>query len=216
MVNFRDQATPYPLLEIANDEQYSPASVLILKVHPPVIGAFSLDRGSPDMFLHLDKWSKKEEIDVLDFNKVINTTAFVPHSSTHDKESAATYPKAGPCYIELSPISVFKIASLMAHGERFALAIPVLASIYRGLTEITTSTNLGVGDIIFPIQYVYGWIGMPIGRTNLVGQNKIILKVPLRPSDQGKPSTSSLVKSKTSPLPSKSSPSRGKLVKTGK
>ncbi|PHT95640.1 hypothetical protein T459_03522 [Capsicum annuum] len=48
----------------------------------------------------------------------------------------------------------------MAHGERFALAIPVLASIYRGLTEITTSTNLGAGDIIFPIQYVYGWVGV--------------------------------------------------------
>lgn len=55
--------------------------------------------------------------------------------------------------------SVFKIGSLMAHGERSALAIPVLAGIYRGLTEITTSTNLGAGDIIFPIQYVYGWIG---------------------------------------------------------
>ncbi|PHT63445.1 hypothetical protein T459_32669 [Capsicum annuum] len=47
----------------------------------------------------------------------------------------------------------------MAHGERFALAIPVSASIYRGLKEITTSTNLGAGNIIFPIQYVYGWIG---------------------------------------------------------
>ncbi|PHU04368.1 hypothetical protein BC332_25190 [Capsicum chinense] len=93
MVNFRDQTIRYPLIEIANHERYSPASILPLKVHPPVIGAFPLDRGSLDMSLHLDKWSKKEEIDVLDFNKVINTTAFVLHSSTHDKESAATYPK---------------------------------------------------------------------------------------------------------------------------
>ncbi|KAF3620020.1 hypothetical protein FXO38_32603 [Capsicum annuum] len=227
--------------------------------------------------------------------------------------------------------SVFKIASLMAHGERFALPIPILASIYRGLTEITTSANIGTGDIIFPIQYVYGWIGayfnfyyqarhyngarmcritgermvrsfdlsgarrlrssnvtlrcddhfvmepysphrfsrqfgfvqdLPgifskrpyddtleelvrlwdfctrlsssstisipphperplttnryanwwyIGRPNLVGQNKIILKVSLHPSEQGNSSTSSLIKSKTSPLCSKLSPSREAL-----
>ncbi|PHT58326.1 hypothetical protein CQW23_00689 [Capsicum baccatum] len=224
----------------------------------------------------------------------------------------------------------------MAHGERFALPIPILASIYRGLTEITTSTNLGTGDIIFPIQYVYGWIGayfnsyyqahhyngsricriagekmarsfdlsgarrlrsshvtlrcddhfvmeiysphrfsrqfgfvqdLPgnfskrpyddtleelvrlwdfcthlsssstisipphperplktnryanlwyIGRPNLVGQNKVILKVPLHPSEQGKSSTSSIVKSKMSPLCSNFSPSRAqrKEIKT--
>ncbi|PHT76728.1 hypothetical protein T459_20250 [Capsicum annuum] len=47
----------------------------------------------------------------------------------------------------------------MTHEERFALAISVLVSIYRGLTEITTSTNLSTDDIIFPIQYAYGWIG---------------------------------------------------------
>ncbi|KAF3661083.1 hypothetical protein FXO38_11890 [Capsicum annuum] len=93
MMNFHDQTSPYPLLEIANDERYSPASVLTLKVYPSVIDAFPLDRGSLDMSLHLDKWSTKEEIDVLDFNKVINATAFVLHSSTHDEESAATYPK---------------------------------------------------------------------------------------------------------------------------
>ncbi|PHT87471.1 hypothetical protein T459_09577 [Capsicum annuum] len=93
MVNFSDQTTPYLLLEIANDERYSPASILTLKVYPPVIGAFPLDKGSPDMSLYLDKWSTNEKIDVLDFNKVINTTAIALHSSTHDKESATTYPK---------------------------------------------------------------------------------------------------------------------------
>ncbi|PHT90363.1 hypothetical protein T459_05476 [Capsicum annuum] len=92
MVSFRDQTTPYPLLEIANDERYSPARVLTLKVHPLVIGVFLLDRGLPNMSLHLDKWATKEEIDVLDSKKVINTTAFVLNSSTHDKESTATYP----------------------------------------------------------------------------------------------------------------------------
>ncbi|PHU30917.1 Serpin-Z3 [Capsicum chinense] len=93
MVNFHDKTTPYPQLKIANDERSSPANIITLKVHPPVIGAFLLDRGSPDMSFHLDEWSTKEEINVLGFNKVINTTAFVLHSSTHDKEFVTTYPK---------------------------------------------------------------------------------------------------------------------------
>ncbi|KAH0672619.1 hypothetical protein KY284_023706 [Solanum tuberosum] len=38
--------------------------------------------------------------------------------------------------------SVFKVASLMPHGKKFSLAVPVLASIYRGLKEISTSSNL--------------------------------------------------------------------------
>ncbi|KAL0403638.1 UNVERIFIED_CONTAM: hypothetical protein Sradi_2004600 [Sesamum radiatum] len=47
----------------------------------------------------------------------------------------------------------------MAHGECFSLAIPVLASIYRGLRDMSTSTNLFESSAIFPIHYVYGWIG---------------------------------------------------------
>ncbi|KAH0698813.1 hypothetical protein KY284_013028 [Solanum tuberosum] len=59
--------------------------------------------------------------------------------------------------------SVFKVASLMAHGKKFSLAVPVLASIYRGLREISTSSNLSVANIIFPIHYVYGWLGEYFG-----------------------------------------------------
>ncbi|KAH0709108.1 hypothetical protein KY284_010535 [Solanum tuberosum] len=59
--------------------------------------------------------------------------------------------------------SVFKVASLMAHGKKFSLAVPVLASIYRGLKEISTSSNLSVANIIFPIHYVYGWLGEYFG-----------------------------------------------------
>ncbi|KAK4706250.1 hypothetical protein R3W88_034195 [Solanum pinnatisectum] len=55
--------------------------------------------------------------------------------------------------------SVFKVASLMAHGELFSFAVPVLASIYCGLKAISTSSNLGACDILLPIHYVYGWIG---------------------------------------------------------
>ncbi|KAH0764902.1 hypothetical protein KY285_000773 [Solanum tuberosum] len=55
--------------------------------------------------------------------------------------------------------SVLKVSRLMSHGEIFSLAVPVLASIYRGLRDIYTSSNLGSCDILLPIHYVYGWIG---------------------------------------------------------
>ncbi|PHT68748.1 hypothetical protein T459_28235 [Capsicum annuum] len=48
----------------------------------------------------------------------------------------------------------------MAHEEKFSLAVPVLARIYRGLWEISTSSNLGSFHTLFPIHYVYGWIGL--------------------------------------------------------
>lgn len=51
--------------------------------------------------------------------------------------------------------SVFKVASLMAHGVKFSLAVPVLASIYRGLREISTSNDLIASGIIFPIHCVW-------------------------------------------------------------
>ncbi|KAL0458497.1 UNVERIFIED_CONTAM: hypothetical protein Slati_0476900 [Sesamum latifolium] len=41
----------------------------------------------------------------------------------------------------------------------FHTAIPVLASIYRGLRNMSTFMNLFESSIIFPIHYVYGWIG---------------------------------------------------------
>ncbi|KAG5589938.1 hypothetical protein H5410_040452 [Solanum commersonii] len=55
--------------------------------------------------------------------------------------------------------SVFKVEGLMAHGEIFFSAVLVLASIYRGLRDISTSSNLGACGILLPIHYVYGWIG---------------------------------------------------------
>ena len=55
--------------------------------------------------------------------------------------------------------SVFKVASLIAHGEIFSLAVPALASIYRGLKDISTFSNLGSCDTLLPLHYVYGWIG---------------------------------------------------------
>ncbi|PHU22628.1 hypothetical protein BC332_07735 [Capsicum chinense] len=47
----------------------------------------------------------------------------------------------------------------MSHGENFSLEVPVLASIYGDLWEISSSSNLGSYDALFPIHYFYGWIG---------------------------------------------------------
>ncbi|KAH7850047.1 hypothetical protein Vadar_027062 [Vaccinium darrowii] len=54
---------------------------------------------------------------------------------------------------------VFKVASMMARGERFSLAIPVLASIYKGLNEIANSSEPWKCDSVFPVHYVYAWLG---------------------------------------------------------
>ena len=59
--------------------------------------------------------------------------------------------------------SVFKDAILMAHRNKFSLEVPVLARIYRGLKEISSYSNLSATNKIFPIHYVYGWIGEYFG-----------------------------------------------------
>ncbi|CAL5395450.1 unnamed protein product [Camellia sinensis] len=53
---------------------------------------------------------------------------------------------------------VFKVASMMARGRSFSLAIPVLASIYKGLNRIASSSDLGKCNAIFLIHYVYAWL----------------------------------------------------------
>ncbi|KAA0050733.1 uncharacterized protein E5676_scaffold726G00240 [Cucumis melo var. makuwa] len=56
---------------------------------------------------------------------------------------------------------VFKVASLMAEGYTFSLAIPVLANIYSGLHQIHDSTSsLGHSNVCFPIHYVHGWLAL--------------------------------------------------------
>ncbi|PIN26510.1 hypothetical protein CDL12_00733 [Handroanthus impetiginosus] len=53
--------------------------------------------------------------------------------------------------------TVFKVASMMARGDTFALAVPILVSIYRCLRDISTSASLNESTVIFPIHYLYGW-----------------------------------------------------------
>ena len=54
---------------------------------------------------------------------------------------------------------VFKVASRMAQGETFSLVVPMLANIYNGLNEIACSSKPGTNASIFPIHYLYGWLG---------------------------------------------------------
>ncbi|KAL2931549.1 Hexon-interlacing protein [Bienertia sinuspersici] len=53
--------------------------------------------------------------------------------------------------------SVFKPASQLASGQRTSLVIPVLASIYRGLNELSHSSTPGRQCSNFPTHYVYAW-----------------------------------------------------------
>uniref|UniRef100_A0A3Q7GI52 Aminotransferase-like plant mobile domain-containing protein n=1 Tax=Solanum lycopersicum TaxID=4081 RepID=A0A3Q7GI52_SOLLC len=55
--------------------------------------------------------------------------------------------------------SIFKFVRFMSHGKKFSLEVLVLGSIYSSLREISTSSNLSVKNIIFPIHYLYGWLG---------------------------------------------------------
>ncbi|KAH6764911.1 hypothetical protein C2S51_016160 [Perilla frutescens var. frutescens] len=54
--------------------------------------------------------------------------------------------------------SVFKIASIMASGERVSLTVLVLASIYQGLNKISSLAKPPQGHLAFPIHFVYGWM----------------------------------------------------------
>jgi len=54
---------------------------------------------------------------------------------------------------------VFVPASRLAHGEYMNLAIAALTSVYQGLNIISMARNLTKLEAIFPIHYVYGWLG---------------------------------------------------------
>ncbi|KAM1264727.1 hypothetical protein ACFX2J_034501 [Malus domestica] len=58
---------------------------------------------------------------------------------------------------------VFKIASKMAAGESFSLAIPVLANIYNGLSIVSNSASTEDRATMLPYHYVYGWLGEYFG-----------------------------------------------------
>ncbi|KAH0696636.1 hypothetical protein KY290_014018 [Solanum tuberosum] len=81
--------------------------------------------------------------------------------------------------------SVFKVASLMAHGEIFSLAVPVLASIYRDLRDISTSSNLDVPGALIEHHYdgsLLALVQLWDSCIYLGSSSKII--IPMRPSNK--------------------------------
>ncbi|MCE5166098.1 hypothetical protein HAX54_014773 [Datura stramonium] len=50
------------------------------------------------------------------------------------------------------------MVTMMAIKWKISLAVPILASIYNGLNEISSLPQLDLIGIRFPIHYVYGWL----------------------------------------------------------
>ncbi|GAA0168735.1 hypothetical protein LIER_23386 [Lithospermum erythrorhizon] len=61
--------------------------------------------------------------------------------------------------LDLIHASVFKMGSFMANGSKVSLAPPVLACIYRGLSQISLSNNPSAAPECFPAHYLFDWIG---------------------------------------------------------
>lgn len=56
-------------------------------------------------------------------------------------------------------LGTFKVASLMAIGKPFSLAIPILPSLYQGLNKLARSPVVGSSKVCLPMHYVYRWLG---------------------------------------------------------
>ncbi|CAL2238586.1 unnamed protein product [Prunus armeniaca] len=61
--------------------------------------------------------------------------------------------------VTLIRAGVFKVASRMVHGVSFGLAVPALASIYKGLNDISSTDDPRNCTTVLPFHYVYGWLG---------------------------------------------------------
>jgi len=57
----------------------------------------------------------------------------------------------------------FKVASIMAARRQFSFAIPVLASIFKGLKEIQSGLDVTARDIPFPIYFLSSWLAEKFG-----------------------------------------------------
>jgi hypothetical protein len=53
---------------------------------------------------------------------------------------------------------IFKVASSMARGKKYCLAVPVLATIYKGLNDIASSSVPSKCDTTFPAHYLNAWL----------------------------------------------------------
>ncbi|KAJ8431916.1 hypothetical protein Cgig2_016349 [Carnegiea gigantea] len=64
----------------------------------------------------------------------------------------------------------FSIASLMAFGVGYCLPTMVLASIYKGLNELSHSSHPGRGGGHFPTHFLYAWLAKNFDACELVGE----------------------------------------------
>ncbi|KAJ8430016.1 hypothetical protein Cgig2_008455 [Carnegiea gigantea] len=64
----------------------------------------------------------------------------------------------------------FSIASLMASGVGYCLPTAVLASIYKGLNELSRSSHPGRGGGHFPIHFLYAWLAKNFDAYELIGE----------------------------------------------
>ncbi|KAF3674664.1 hypothetical protein FXO38_05120 [Capsicum annuum] len=94
MTCFNNHETPYPCLEIVKSKPNSHAKSLTLKVHPPVIGAFSLVRKPLETSLHLTEWSMTETKDSMDnfLGKIVTEKVLLLKYYTHQNVVVASSP----------------------------------------------------------------------------------------------------------------------------
>ncbi|KAJ8441461.1 hypothetical protein Cgig2_008722 [Carnegiea gigantea] len=64
----------------------------------------------------------------------------------------------------------FSIASLMASGVGYCLPTAVVASIYKGINELSRSSHPGRGGGHFPTHFLYAWLAKNFDAYELVGE----------------------------------------------
>ena len=113
-------------------------------------------QNTSSLILDRGPWTNKEHMALFDLQ--------VPNDLKEETYLAALL--ACWLYVFVFPIKdlgsirpgTFKIASLMASGKVFGLAVPVLASIYRGLNAIFNNPVPNKSSNGFTVHYVYAWI----------------------------------------------------------
>uniref|UniRef100_A0A2N9F7B1 Aminotransferase-like plant mobile domain-containing protein n=1 Tax=Fagus sylvatica TaxID=28930 RepID=A0A2N9F7B1_FAGSY len=66
-------------------------------------------------------------------------------------------PQSARDHHDSSP-GIFKVASSMARGKKYCLAVPVLATIYKGLNDIASFSVPSKCDTTFPAHYLNAWL----------------------------------------------------------
>ncbi|PIN16516.1 hypothetical protein CDL12_10834 [Handroanthus impetiginosus] len=82
--------------------------------------------------------------------------------------------------------STFKMASIMASGRRVSLAILVLASIYKGLNRISSSSRPSYVKSFFLAHFIYGWLAFYFKTHYQVWQGTSGPKMTLHSGEGGK------------------------------